>query len=128
MEGVRELMCRPLHRYYPPVYQVAKEHPAGVEERRVVDYYENATVLHVTSLACLLPNVVFWLRYRRLRRELFADVRPVLMRMLSWTGLGLTAYLGCLYYDAQRPVAAEAALTERYRRELRVRQEHDDDV
>lgn len=86
----------------------------------MVDYYENATVLHMASLGCLVPNVWYYWRYVQVRKDLFASVKPVLMRVVFWTTLALNTYFACHYYDKfKKPTLEEGIINEKYRREVR---------
>lgn len=69
----RAAVCRPFYEYLPPVYRAAKHHvlpePESIsDETRVIDYYENSSILHVTSLSLLVPSIWYYSRYFLKRR------------------------------------------------------------
>lgn len=85
------------------------------DEAKVIGYYENSTLLHVTSLLLLVPSIAYYIQYSFRKRELFAETRPALLRTLLWTTCAFNAFMGCVYYDKwHQPIDAETRLSDKY--------------
>jgi hypothetical protein len=113
---LRSALCSPFSKYLPPVYRASKQGDQTEDEQRVIDYYENSLGLHIMSFALLIPSVGYYVKYIFKKRELFANTRPTLFRMIFWTTWALNAFVLCVYYDKQyQPNEVEARVVDKYR-------------
>jgi len=73
-------------------------------------------LLHITSLLLLVPSIAYYGSFITKKRQLFADTRPTMLRLLFWTSSAFNAFMGCIYYDKwHQPIEEEKRLKDKYR-------------
>lgn len=120
MENWRSWLTRPVERYMPPVYRVAKKVDPGEDEQKVIAYYENSFVLHVASILTCVPAMWQYFRHIHNNKDLFKDLRPAFIRTVAWSSMAFNIFVVTYYYDNwHKPKDAQLRLEDKYRHEIK---------